>query len=248
MLQHTGLNSNQLQHGLALLVQEHLAFWYTSAEHGRTEYEANAINCYNLVRIAKYVEAVEERFGKLAGELVAEVAQVGHVRTDDLMYGKVEQYDGSSSGRMNGDRRTEAGEHQRNGSVAPHANGLYTPESAKDIRTALSGLLDSGLLCITHESHFRTNSDNRTEAESLAPQISKLDAKMTKTALAAYEKAITSQLEVWKYGVSVELGDSATVKGGNKRALADDPSEHRTKRQRLTNGTSKWQGGDISVR
>ena len=209
-----------------------------------TSYEANPINCYNLVRTGKYVAAVEERFGKLAGELVAEIAHVGHVPIGDLIQGKDELQNGALNDLMDGDSGTNAKENLCNGSTSPHADGHRTLEA---VECRLLDLLGSGLLSITHESHFRTSSDNRTEAEALAPALSKIDPKLKKEEATAYEKGVATQIEIWKYGSITEQEHLANLKRSKKRPLDDVPFERAEKRQRLTNGAVKWSNGDLSV-
>lgn len=246
LLRRCDLNQIQLQHSLAVLVQTHLIYWYTSTDSGITFYEANPANCYNLVRSGKYIAIAEERLGKLAGELVAEVIQLGHARVTDLM--KLQKYDHShvSNETTNGDKAGRVRQ-ELNGYVSSVGADERPPDSARNVRATLSDLLHLGLLCATHESHFRTYADNRTEAEALAPRINKLEKKMKKEEAEQYEQGIAVQLEAWKYGDSAVHRQAPLPKSDKKRSRDGETLDHKAKRPRLTNDADVTSNGSQSV-
>ena len=249
LLYHTGFTNSQLRHSLAVLVQEHFVFWYTSAEEGLTSYEADLLGCYSLVRSGKCVRVAEERFGNLAGTLVNHILQLGHGRVGDL----VQAWKGFKTQVPNGALNGHSDDHQPafcNGSSSKISGTQTThiPASVASIHGTLSDLLSSGLLSIINEFHFYTDADKRTEAEKRAKQRSKIEGKMKKEEAEAYERGIAAQLLAWKYGTEGEREEIVNLKGGRKRLLENGVSDKDGKRPRLASDSKISNEGYLNVR
>jgi len=248
LLYQTHSTPSQLRHSLAVLVQEHFIFWYTSPENDLTFYEADHSRCYNLVRSGKYVRIAEERFGTLAGEIVGYIIQIGHGRVGDLVQACTEMETQAPNGAPNG----HPDMHEPpmcNGSRLKSSNSQATHISspAERIHSILSDLLRSGLVSTTNEFYFYSDADKRFEAEQRATQRSKIDGKMTKDEAKDFERAIAAQLEAWKHGVDGATGEAKNINGKRKRSLDNGDTDRDGKRLRLTGEIRVSSAGSLNV-
>ncbi|KAL9124318.1 MAG: hypothetical protein Q9217_006344 [Psora testacea] len=230
--QRTRLSPHQLRHGLSVLIQQHLVYWNTSLTDGSTAYEPNIIAAYNLVRNGKYVKITEDRFGKFAGSMMLHLLLLGHARVDDL----VQAYGVGSTNEPKG--KTDALRGMPN-SLLPHKmkkNGrmLYEMQATLEkIHHTLRDLLQGGLISKAHKSDFRTDADNRIEAERLTPHIEEYKAQTKREREAMWEQAVQEKLDGWKYGTVAETRDIAALKKGEKRPLEYSNESTSEKRLRL---------------
>ena len=231
MRYHTGLSLRQVQHGLSVLVQQQLVFWYTSAEDS-TVYEANTAVAYNLIRAGKYVQVAEEQLGNFAAVIISNLLLLGHARVGDLL-------------QAYGLDRTEGADDPA--AIAPHPsiksiyNGSINTETSSDnnrislaaVHTTLCELLRVGFVSLVNESYFRSEADNRTEAGKVVPPPEHFRAKSKRDNEAQRETAIQEKLEEWKYGTKAEKEQYAPIMNGKKRQLDDIESLQSEKRRRL---------------
>ena len=246
MIHHTGFTPSQLRHSLAVLIQEHLAFWYTSSDDDSTAYEANPLGCYNLIRSGKYIYIVEESFGTLAGALVGDILKLGHARVGDLVHvwteGKSSAQHDMSKGQPDNHEPATC-----NGSISKNSEIAKSHTSEETIRRTLSHLLSSRILSITNQFYFYADNDKRSEAEKRAQQRSKLDAKMKKEEADAYERGIMAQLMAWKHGDNGERVELAKLKNSKKRPLENGDSGLNGRRPRLTSGAETFSEDILNV-
>ena len=85
LTKHTRLTPRHVRHGLAVLIQQNLAYFHFDRDTSTTYYEANQDAAYGLVRSGKIMELVESRFGSLAKDLVQVLFQVGHTKVSELI-------------------------------------------------------------------------------------------------------------------------------------------------------------------
>ena len=81
---HTSLSPKQLRHGLAVLIQQNLLYFYVDDKVLSTFYEANSAAAYGLVRTGKISGLVEGRYGSAARDVVQSLLSLGHTRVADL--------------------------------------------------------------------------------------------------------------------------------------------------------------------
>ena len=217
LLYHTGLSPRLIRHGLSVLVQQQLVFWYSSAEDV-TIYEANAIVAYNLVRAGKYVQIAEDRIGQFAGALISNLLLLGHARVGDL----VQAY--GISPKDKNDIST--------GSSYTTEHSIKSDVTVESLHMNLYDLLRNGLVSPVNESHFRSDVDNRIEAGKIVPAPEYFKAKTKRENEAQREAAIQLQLEEWKYSTAVERGEVGVVQKGKKRRLENLEDPQALKRQR----------------
>lgn len=234
LLRHSHLGPRQLRHSLAVLIQHHLIFWHSS-EDDVTTYEANFTATYALARSGKYIKLAEDRFGEVAGEIISNLLLLGHARVGDL----TKAYIFTSSKNTNGTSGTSHG--FRTTTPTPLSKvriqnyakgGGLTLES---LHQELRDLLQARILSVVHESHFRTDADNRIEAEREVPCPDKWATKLKKDQQLEWEKKVERKLRDWKYGTEHEMNEMTTLHRGKKRPREESELNLNSKRQRLYN-------------
>jgi hypothetical protein len=84
LAQHTRLNRRQLQHGLVVLIQQNLIYYFDEGPQA-TYYEANQGAAYGLIRSGKILEVVESRYGDVARDVVQNLFLLGHAKVGELI-------------------------------------------------------------------------------------------------------------------------------------------------------------------
>lgn len=223
LLHHSRLTPRQLKHSLAVLIQQHLALWHTS-EDNVTVYEANITSAYALVRSGKYVKLAEDRWGAFAGGIISNLLLLGHARIGDLA--KAYKF---IPKEINGVRIPALSKPKVE--KAPPENG----PTLESLHQALCDLLQARVLNVVHESHFRTETDNRTEAEKEVPRPAKWAPKLKKEQQFEWDKSIERKLQDWKYGTEHGVDEIISLQKGKKRLREDIESNLSFKRQKLYN-------------
>lgn len=219
---------------MAVLIQQHLALWHTS-DDDVTTYEANITNVYALLRSGKYIKLAEDRFGEFAGQIVSNLLLLGHARVGDL----AKAYVSTSSKDINGGAETNHGFR----TTSPNSlSKVKTQNYAKgggptleSLHQALSDLLQARILIIVHESHFRSDADNRIEAEREVPCQDKWGSKPKKEQQLEREKKVERKLRDWKYGTEHDMDEMITPQRGKKRPREESELNLNSKRQRPHN-------------
>lgn len=201
-------------------------------------YEANQETSFALVRAGKYVKFTEDRHGDFAGGIISNLLLLGHARVGDL----VEAY---KLAQPNTKRPQETAPDLAN-SNSPVIPKTKQPNSEvnnhgptlESLHLTLWDLLKAGLISAVNESHFRSDADNRIEAEK---EIShpKLKWKFKKEEELDWERSIEQKLEDWKHGSKVERNEISSLQRGRKRLLESPESSHDFKRLRLDLPLSK---------
>lgn len=172
-----------------------------------------------LVRSGKYIKLTEDRFGEVASGVVSNLLLLGHARIHDLEQAyKVVRPTGAAVGSLNGKKKQSTNETKTR---APSLESLHL---------ALSDLLQAGLVVIVNESHFRSEADNRTEAEREMPNPKAAAGKYKKEQEFDWERKIQQKLEEWKHGTKMERSKIAILPRGKKRSLEDLDSSQDFKR------------------
>lgn len=177
------------------------------------------------MRSGKYVRIAEDQVGKFAGEVISSLLSLGHAQVGDL----VEGFGCGTSKSTNGSLVTP------DVSDKPHLNGWKHAADGIDghgvtfesVQATLFDLLQAGLISEVHESHFRSEADNRLEAEKVVPPPEFYKAKSKRDNEAQWETSIKKKLAEWKHGIEAEavvIKDSKntnSAKKGKKRSLED---------------------------
>lgn len=227
-----------VKHGLSVLVQQHLVLWYTSPDDHTTLYEANTAVAYSLVRSGKFIQIAEAQAGKFAGKVVSNLLLLGHTRVGDL----VQAY---GVGLSNGTHAHPAPIH------GPPSKPLSTSfgraedcvegqdTTLESIHGTLRDLLHAELVSRVHISHFRSDADNRSEAEKVVPPPGEYKAKSIRERDAQHEVAVRRKLKEWRYCIEGEEDDLEGLEKGKKRLYLDPENRRPEKRQRLDSPLSQ---------
>lgn len=146
---HTNLTKRQVQHGLAVLIQQSLIFHYLDDTDGRTYYEANYNEAYALIRAGKIVEIVDGRFGEAARDIVQDLLYLGLSTVADLEA----SFATRNQVHANGDSKQLNGVNGVNGVNGNHHG------SVGELHATLAKLLEAGFVQRVSEKMFRSSTD-----------------------------------------------------------------------------------------
>ena len=233
LIHHTQLSDRLAKHGISVLVQQHLVLWYTSPEDHLTAYEANTAIAYSLVRSGKYIKIAEARAGEYAGKVLSNLLLLGHARISDLMQAYQVGQSKSTHNRLLA-VTCESSSKSKSSSYghADRKHEVQTPTS-RSIDGTLCDLLRTELISRVHVSHFRSDADNRSEAEKVVPHPAEYKAKSKRERDAQHEAAVKRKLKEWKYWTDGGHHAIEDPKAGRKRLHQDSGFQWPEKRQRL---------------
>ena len=220
-----------VQHGLSVLIQQYLILWYTSSDDHLTSYEANTAVAYSLVRSGKYIKAAEAQAGKTAGKVISHLLLLGHARVSDL----VQAYRVGHPTSVHDCRApTPRPPGKLLSSSFSHTEGTVEEHNAthESMHETLHNLLQIQLVSQVHVSHFRSDADNRSEAEKVVPLTEEYKAKGKREQEAQREAAVKRKLMEWRY-CSNGGDDENVFQKGSKRPPQDAESQRTEKRRRI---------------
>ena len=187
LAQYTSLTPRQLRHGLAVLLQYDLLYFFVSPD-GSTVYDANPQAAYNLLRTGKILEMVESLHGAGARDVLQSMLALGHTRIADLKEAyrsKIDKWQSSKKANgvsvngangvngVNGTNGTN-GTTNGNGHHAEYTNG-DTPhdhhdeqgpeiQSLEQLNSVLCTLVAAEVLEVVNAASFKCFSDRESEA------------------------------------------------------------------------------------
>lgn len=247
LLRQSRLTPRQVQHSLAVLIQQHLIFWHDS-EDDETVYEANIEAAYTLARSGKYVKLAEDRFGEFAGDIISNLLLLGHARVGDLA--KAYKFT-SSSQNFNGVAASNHGTRTSFLALSSKAKAQNHAEEGgptlESFHQALSDLLRTRIISVVNESHFRTDTDNRSEAEKEVPRPEKWASKLKKEQQLEWDKRVEQKLQDWKYGTENDMDEMITLHRGKKRPREDSEPNLNIKRQKLYSSGEENSTRDLQI-
>lgn len=155
---HTLLTPRQLRHGLAVLLQQGLAYHHTDIDTGTTFYEANDAAAYGLARAGKIIDMAETRFGPAARDIVQKLFLLGHTAVADLEAA----YESKHENHVNGNSEGPA-------TATDNVNGQSAVGSVGQLHSVLIKLLETGFVEPVVRSMFLSPTDtyNMVEKEIL---------------------------------------------------------------------------------
>ena len=218
----------QINHSLAVLIQQRLAFWYTDPITDITYYEASLGGAYELIRTGKHIQLIKDRFGVFASDILTNYLLLGHIRVRDLEDAYNLSRDGTTAGNANG-----------------HDNPLKAIRTTDQeptldlLHSTICDLLQHCILSPVHESHFRSPADNRNEAESFVRATCDFTSGTKAKQNAEFEQKVQDTLEGWRTGIEATkriLKNHSTQAGKKRRLGASATDDHQQKRVKLANG------------
>ncbi|KAL2360397.1 RNA polymerase III subunit C82 [Blastomyces dermatitidis] len=187
IVQNTRLSPRQVRHGLAVLIQQHLIYHYTSLDDGITYYEASWRTAYNLVRSGRILQFVEKKLGEYAGKVLATILYLGHARIsylETLPELRPQATSKARKGATNGlngvhddaeeeeediDADLEGKEEGASGGVEGALkngiNGDHDEPTASKLHTTLRSLAAYGYIMRVRDAHFQSPADLVDDAE-----------------------------------------------------------------------------------
>lgn len=213
----TGLDPRQVRHGLAVLVQQGLAYTTPDSENKRAMYEANPDGCYNIMRAGKIVEMVGTEYGPAEQEVVQTIMQLGHAKVSDLAQAFASRDGAATNGKLT------------NG----HTNGNARHPSF-DLHAILNRLVVDEIVDQVGPKTFRNPEDIYREIEE----------EVTKTNPG--EKTTARNKELMQTEVAKRLREAREESKKLKRQLGRGVM-FSTKRRKLANGAGKKSEWDDDV-
>ncbi|CAL8579458.1 RNA polymerase III subunit C82 [Xanthoria parietina] len=230
LLHHTHFSPVEVRHSISVLIQQQLVYWYEPDNIGPALYEANLENSYLLARSGKYIQLLKDRFGDFASELVSNVIILGHVRIGDLTRTYFPSIDerGPLSEIVASDHLSQLSDEHP---VKPNGDTEKHVHTVDELHSTISNLLGAGLLCLVHESYFRSAADNIAEAEHVVPRDGSIKSK--KQQEATWELDVQQKLEDWRYGSKADMNTLAPNLQRTKRTFDGEHDELPTKKRKL---------------
>ena len=237
LARHTRLTKRQVRHGLVVLIQQNLVYYFEDGQDGchGTYYEAKLDAAYGLVRVGKILELVESRYGILAQDLMQNIFLLGHTRVYDL----TNAYKLSEQPAVNGNC---------DASIAVGYGNLETKASScstHKLDPTLFKLLQAGFIESVTKTMFQSPADRRNEVEKslLGTEEFKGGIRGTKQKESLQSKiresleSLRSAGQEWKLKGSKRALNGVLVNGTNGSA----------KRRKLLNGGIDHEDEDVKL-
>lgn len=170
LAQYTSLSPKQLRHGLAVLLQYDLLFFYVAGPDRTTVYDANPSAAYNLLRSGKVLEMVETLHGADARDVMQSLFALGHTRIADLKEAYKAKINKADASR-NGANGTSNGHTKYINGDTPHhdesgARGAAI-RSLEHLNSVLCRLIHSEVLEVVSTASFKSFPDRQSETREM---------------------------------------------------------------------------------
>ena len=198
-----------------------------------TSYEANTAIAYSLVRSGKYIKIAEARAGEYAGKVISNLLLLGHARISDLMQAYQMGQSKSTLDRLLAVTCESPSKLKSSSYGRADRRNEEQNATLRSINGTLCDLLRTELISRVHVSHFRSDADNRREAEKAVPHPAEYKAKNKRERDAQHEVAVKRKLKEWKYWTDGGHHAVEESKAGRKRLHQDSELQRSEKRQRL---------------
>ncbi|KAI1411666.1 RNA polymerase III subunit RPC82-domain-containing protein [Hypoxylon sp. FL1857] len=164
---HTSLNQRQVRHGLTVLIQLNLVFHHTDHDTGITNYEANPLAAYNLVRTGKILDLIRTNYGDDAHAIVHDVLLQGYAKISDLIEAFKSKH-GAHQDTTNGTLHN-GHTHVNGNGITNGINDVKTEDGVADLDEraydTLAQLIASGILEPVTSTTYQSAEDIRTAIE-----------------------------------------------------------------------------------
>lgn len=221
LAQHTRLNRRQLQHGLVVLIQQNLVYYFDEGPQA-TYYEANQGAAYGLIRSGKILDVVESRYGDVARDVVQNLFLLGHAKVGELI------------GLYQRDRNPPA-----NGTSNTLVEFEVQPYAPAQLDSILCDLLEAGLVEPVTNLSFQSPDDtfNDVEQNLLRTEFTggtkgTKQKEQLKLMIRNKLESMRSESQNWKPKGNKRKLDSALLNGTNGNA----------KRRRYSSGSHPING------
>lgn len=265
----THLSPRQVRHGLAVLIQQHLIFHFTSLDDGVTYYEADWKNAYAIVRSGKIIQLVDDRLGEYAAKIMSAILYLGHVKVSDLekMYHLISPVakapgKGSKANGVNGihanrdgvedDAQLEDAEIQAEPDVEEdfaQANGEDDDDGSaiSQLHSALRQLASYGYIFRVRDAHFHSPADNFQSAARQAKASSSVQGLKGKKLEDAIKENAEALVNEWTNGSISGVRINAAPRGVKRRAVTTQSGEPARKRVKLENDIAQYENEEDEI-
>lgn len=146
------MTARQLRHGVAVLIQQNLLFYYVDNDTKLATYEANPSTAYNLLRTGKILELVESTYNAAVKDVMQTILLVGQTRISDLKAAYEEKI--RQSNAANADEVMDDEE------ATPAAKKSQFPvKSMAHLNSIICRLIEAELVDVVHGRTFQSPDD-----------------------------------------------------------------------------------------
>lgn len=166
--QYTSMTPRQLRHGLAVLIQQNLLYYYIDNDTKTATYEANPEPAYNLIRTGKILEMVESAHGASFKDVMQSLLLLGQTRVSDLKAAYEEKIKRSAetAQQVNSDLETAEGD------APPAAKKSNLPvKSAAHLNSIICRLAEAELVDVVHGMTFVSPEDIQRDVEERVTRV-----------------------------------------------------------------------------
>ena len=189
--QYTSMTQKQLRHGLAVLIQQNLLYYYVDHDTKTATYEANPDPAYNLIRIGKILEMVESAYGPAVKDVMQSLLLLGQTRVSDLKAA----YEGKIR------RSTEAAQHASldadmvDGEAPPVAKKPTLPvKSVAQLNSIICRLAEAELVDVVHGLTLVSPEDVYKDVEERVTRVKFPGGVKGGKGKAEFEEAVAMEL------------------------------------------------------
>ena len=187
----SSLTPKQVKNGLAVLIQQHLVLWYTASEDSETYYEANSRSAYEIIRTGKFIQLIVDKFGEFAGQVFIDIISSGHAEVRHLA--KLYKFVQHGTGQSQSDTKSSF----EKGPETSHEPTL------EFFHLTLGRLIHAGFLSAVHESHFRSEADNRSEAAKELRTLAEFKYELKGELKLRFETELEKKLISWRFNTEL---------------------------------------------
>ncbi|OIW27977.1 hypothetical protein CONLIGDRAFT_634308 [Coniochaeta ligniaria NRRL 30616] len=166
--QYTSMTPRQLRHGLAVLIQQNLLYYYIDNDTKTATYEANPEPAYNLIRTGKILEMVESAHGAPVKDVMQSLLLLGQTRVSDLKAAYEEKIKRSTEGAQHANSDLD----MVDGEAPPAAKKANLPvKSARQLNSIICRLAEAELVDVVHGLTFASPEDIQKDVEERVTRV-----------------------------------------------------------------------------
>ncbi|OJD14009.1 DNA-directed RNA polymerase III subunit rpc3 [Emergomyces pasteurianus Ep9510] len=264
VVHNTQLSPRQVRHGLAVLIQQHLIYHYTSLDDGITYYEASWRTAYNLVRSGKILQLVEEKLGDYAAKVLSTILYFGHVRIGYMeTLPELRPQSSNKAGKRTASKWQNGihhhGQEEENNGVEQmeqreEQNAAGGPENGMDgdhdgfatsqLHPTLRLLAAYGYIMRVRDAHFQSPSDLVDDAERAISSRSDVRGLKGKKLQEAIDAGVETYIKEKTDGTISQQPLGNRFPRGTKRRAGKSTVSSSNKRVKLEHEVDNWENAD----
>lgn len=161
------MTPRQLRHGLAVLIQQNLLYYYIDNDTKIATYEANPEPAYNLIRTGKILEMVESAHGASVKDVMQSLMLLGQTRVSDLKAAYEQKIKRSTE-----TAQLATSDMDMDGEATPAAKKPNLPvKSAAHLNAIICRLAEAELVDVVHGLTFVSPEDIQKDVEDRVARV-----------------------------------------------------------------------------